>query len=584
MEQKYYTNERNVQIVIALLKAHGIHKVVASPGTTNITFVGSIQHDPWFEIYSSVDERSAAYLACGMAAKSGEPVVLSCTGATASRNYYSGLTEAFYRKLPIIALTSHQGTSCIGHLLAQNLDRRVQPNDLVKRSVEVPMVKDADDENFCTIEVNKALLELTHKGGGPVHINLFTAYSGDFSVKEIAPVRVIRRHTPFEKLPDIPTGRVVVFIGAHKPFAKEETKAIDAFCGTHDAVVFCDHTSGYKGRYGVNFSLPLVQNHYDSPFKQFDLLVHIGEVSGDYYSLKVKPKQVWRVNEDGELRDTFRALTEIFEMPERIFFEHYAKGECAKHTVIDGCRAENEQLHKEIPEIPFSNLWMAQQMSARLPGGCELHLGILNSLRSWNFFDIPKTVESFCNVGGFGIDGCVSSLIGASLADKQKLCFGVFGDLALFYDMNVLGNRHVGNNVRILLINNGRGQEFRNRSHLANRFGEDADAFMAAAGHFGNKSKLLMRHIAEDWGYEYLSCGNKEEFLSVLDHFLNPEFTSKPMLLEAFTESEDESMALETIMNFKYSAKELEKQKIKQTVKKVLGEKTVETVKKMLKQ
>ena len=49
--------------------------------------------DSWFEMYSSVDERSAAYMACGMAAESGEVVVLSCTGATASRNYVSGLTE-----------------------------------------------------------------------------------------------------------------------------------------------------------------------------------------------------------------------------------------------------------------------------------------------------------------------------------------------------------------------------------------------------------------------------------------------------------------------------------------------------------
>ena len=84
MKQKYYTNERNVQIVISLLKQHGIKRVIASPGTTNMTFIGSIQNDPWFEIWSSVDERSAAYIACGMAAETGEPVVISCTGATAS--------------------------------------------------------------------------------------------------------------------------------------------------------------------------------------------------------------------------------------------------------------------------------------------------------------------------------------------------------------------------------------------------------------------------------------------------------------------------------------------------------------------
>ena len=91
----FYTSERSVQILISLLKQHGIKKVVASPGTTNITLVASLQQDDWFNMYSSVDERSAAYIACGMAAESGEPVVLTCTGATASRNYLPGLTEAY---------------------------------------------------------------------------------------------------------------------------------------------------------------------------------------------------------------------------------------------------------------------------------------------------------------------------------------------------------------------------------------------------------------------------------------------------------------------------------------------------------
>ena len=83
MENKYYTEERNVQILLFLLKAHGIRKVIVSPGSTNIAVVGSMEHDPFFEMYSCVDERSAAYMACGLAAESGEPVVLSCTGATA---------------------------------------------------------------------------------------------------------------------------------------------------------------------------------------------------------------------------------------------------------------------------------------------------------------------------------------------------------------------------------------------------------------------------------------------------------------------------------------------------------------------
>lgn len=138
-----YTNERNIQMVIALMKAHNIHKVVASPGTTNITFVASIQDDPFFEIYSSVDERSAAYIACGLSEESGEAVALTCTGATASRNYLSGLTEAYYRKLPILAITSTQHVGRIGQNIAQVIDRTEIQNDVAKLSVQIPAIHDA---------------------------------------------------------------------------------------------------------------------------------------------------------------------------------------------------------------------------------------------------------------------------------------------------------------------------------------------------------------------------------------------------------------------------------------------------------
>ena len=130
MEGKYYSSERSVQMLISLLKQHDIKKCVLSPGTTNLTLVASLQHDPYCELYSSVDERSAAYIACGMAAESGEPVVLSCTGATASRNYLPGLTEAYYRKLPVLAVTSTQDEVRIGHLRPQVIDRNSLQNDI----------------------------------------------------------------------------------------------------------------------------------------------------------------------------------------------------------------------------------------------------------------------------------------------------------------------------------------------------------------------------------------------------------------------------------------------------------------------
>lgn len=542
---KFYSAERNVQILVALLKAHGIRYVIASPGTTNINFVASVQCDPFFKVFSSVDERSAAYLACGIASESGEPVVLSCTGATASRNYVSGLTEAYYRKLPVLAVTSTQNPIKVGHLVPQVIDRSQQLADMSVDSVMLNMVGNKSQEWDCEIKVNKALLALRRHGGGPVHINLETGYNQDFSLRELPPARLIRRIMPHDEFPEIPAdARIVVFVGAHQPFSAELTRAVDDFCACHDAVVFCDVTSGYHGEYEFHPALIASQFNWGKDPIRPNLMIHIGEVSGDYSVDVVVADQLWRVNPDGELRDRFMKLTHVFEMEEITFFRHYAAGGERRTSFIEACRNFHEQALAALPELPFSNVWIAQHSAARVPEGSTLHVGILNSLRCWNYFNLPKGVRTACNVGGFGIDGDVSTLIGASLVDPDRLCFAVVGDLAFFYDLNVLGNRHVGRNVRIMLINNGRGTEFHNSDHPASKFGEDGDKFMAAAGHFGNKSPELVKHYAQDLGYSYMSASSKEEYLAVCDTFFDPKPCERPMVLEVFTDSDDESQAI----------------------------------------
>lgn len=585
----YYTDEKNTQIVLGLLKAHGIKKVIASPGTTNIRLVASMQQDGWFEMYSAADERSAAYIACGLAAESGEPVVLSCTGATASRNYMPGLTEAFYRKLPVLAITSTQHIGRVGQNVAQVLDRSVQPKDTVKLSIQLPTCRCAEDEWSCNVQTNRALLELTRDGGGPVHINLETTYSSNFSIKELPQVHPIYRIGYKGAFPEIHSGmHIGIFVGAHKNWSSALTEAVDAFCEKYDAVVLCDHTSNYHGKYKVFFSLLLSQDYYRPQCNNFDLLIHIGDISGAYPSFNSKNE--WRVNPDGEIRDTFNHLKYVFEMDEEYFFEQYASNTNDRKeqgtVFLATWKSEDEKIRNAVAELPFSNIWVAQHTAAKLPENSILHLGILNSLRSWNFFEITESIEVGCNTGGFGIDGILSSAIGAALARPDQLVFCIIGDLAFFYDINSLGNRHVSNNIRILLINNGKGTEFRNYNHYGAQFGEDADVFVAAAGHYGAQSKDLVRHLAEDLGFIYQSAINKEEYLEKLTNFIDTKFTDKPMVFEVFTNSKDESDALRMIRNTVVDEKLVKKneirkvtQRAKKMVKGIIGERTYKVLK-----
>lgn len=579
----HYSSEKAPQILIALFKEFGIKKIIASPGKTNVTFVASVQQDPYFQVYSAVDERSAAYMACGLAAESGEPIVISCTGATASRNYMPGLTEAYYRKLPVIALTSNTGTHNRHNLIAQQIDRSISPIDIAKIKISIPFIKDKEDEQNAAFLINKALLELSRNGGGPIHIDYSTRYSEDYSVKTIPEVRKISRISVIDKFPSLDNKKIIIFIGSHKNFTKEETELIERFCHQYGAVVYCDHTSGYYGKYRVQYALMGLQ-----PYKEdtniSDILIHLGEISGDYYSLGQNPKEVWRISADGELRDTFHKLKYVFEMPEIFFFRSYLNSDSKKqeqNLQYQNCLRIEKETREKIPELPFSNIWIAQQMCDNLPIGSELHLGILNTLRSWNFFNVPQGVETFCNVGGFGIDGCVSSTLGASLYNSEKLYFCVVGDLAFMYDLNSICNRHVGANLRIMLINNGLGAEFTNYGHSASKMGDLTRTFIAAEGHFGKKSKKLVRDFATDLGFEYLSASTKEEFFKNKDHFLSSTKYDKPIIFEIFTDSKNESEAIK-IMSHLVEKPLTPTQFIKNIVKDTVGEERIVKARKLL--
>lgn len=574
----FYTAERDAQILIQLMKDHGIKKIVASPGSTNICFVASVQQDPFFEIYSSIDERSAAYMACGLAAESGEPVAISCTGATASRNYMPGLTEAYYRHLPVLAITSTQSIERLGHNIPQVVDRTVVPNDLVYLSCRLPMVTNEETEWSCVVKVNKALLELKRNGGGPVHIDLTTEYNTDFSIKELPSVRKIERYMPGDNFPKIKNERIAIFVGSHSQWNGKLVESVEKFCEAYNAVVLCDHTSNYWGNYRILPNALCGQINNRTECAEIDILIHIGEMSGCY--LNISPKNVWKVHKDGELKDTFRKLENVFEMDENIFFEQYIRGVEPKNTTYyEAWKEECEKLSNNMPEIPFSNVWVAEQLSSKLPQNSVLHFGILNSLRSWNYFEITKGINGYCNVGGFGIDGCVSSLIGASLANRNRLYFGIVGDLAFFYDMNSLGNRHIASNVRLIIVNNGRGSEFRNSINWGSMFGDDTDEYISAARHFGNQSNVLVRHYAEDLGFEYLSASNKKEFEEESIRFLRTEIRDKPIVFELFTTPENESEALEKIVNIESNASST----AKNMVKGILGTKGTKVLKNIIK-
>lgn len=578
-----YTRNPSVLILIALLKEYGVKKVIISPGTTNLELSAGLQYEGSFTLISSVDERSAAYMACGMAGESGEPIAIACTEATASRNYFPGITEAYYRKLPIVVITGVHSYSQIGHLKPQIIDRSIAPVDTFICKVRLPVIKDAEDKWVTSLMINKALSALQKNGGGPVHIDLpWCGNDFDFTVKKLPDVRRINTYCIGEELPELPNGKIAVFLGAHKSFTDKETEEIDAFCASNNAVIFVDHTSGYKGKYAVFAAIASVQNKEYDFLMNIDLLIHMGEAMADEPTAErlKRAKEVWRVSPDGELRDTFGKLCCVFHMSELQFFRNYIKPHSTQNSYLQECQKTIAQIDKKFDDMPFSNVYIASMIAPQLPAGSTIHLGLSNSVRAWSVQEFPSSVMSGSNVGCRGIDGVLSTLIGASLINTQKLYFCVLGDLTFFYDMNALGNRSIGRNVRVIMVNNNGGNIFKQSAAPGHRFlGDEATSeFIAASGHFGNKSKSLVKQYVENVGFEYITASSKEEFEKKHKRFVIPELTDKPIFFEVFTEDEDERKAFDMLVNFDVSTCH----KGKEIVKQILGEKGTKRLKKII--
>lgn len=572
-----YTVQENVRIVISLLKQYNIRHIVISPGGTNIPISQAVQDDDFFKCYSVPDERSAMYFAIGLHLQTGEVIATSCTSAQATRNYVPGLTEAFYKHTPILAITTAKLERFQYQDYMQAPDQCSLPKDAVKATFDLPPISDENTRLLVCHNAKEAILETTHRSPGPVQLNIriTDTLQNKFVNVELPQIQSLKRYMAWDDWTDLDlkNKKILIVIGEHRPFTQRQKNAIENFCSCYNVAVYVNHLSNYHGKYSMQGNLLVSSGalHLLKP----NLLITIGGQTGDYSIFgslnNIDGIEHWRVAEDGKYVDTYGYLTRIFECPDYFFFEKTTVKEESVHSYFQKWDELNRKIDYTI-ELPFSNCYVAQQLYNHIPEGSLMNFAILNSLRCWSYFPLHDSIEGYANVAAFGIDGCNSMLIGESM-NTEKMCFIVTGDLAFFYDMNALGIRHIKNNVRILLINNGGGAEFKimTRSWKTNI---NVNDFISANGHNGNA-----KGWAENCGFKYLSASDKEEFLLAKNEFISK--CDKPVILEIFTKEEDEVLAITTLIETNHI--ENATGRLKKVLTSVIGESGVKAVKKILK-
>ena len=538
-----YSELKVYQIIIALLKKYGISHCVLSAGSRNVPFVHSIEEDPDFHCYSVVDERSAGYFALGLAQELHEPVVISCTSSTATCNYWPPVAEAYYQGVPIIVLTSDRDPEMLGQWEDQMIDQVGMYDRHVRKSVNLPIINNQDDEIYCQRLVNEALLELNHHGTGPVHINVpMKSYNNSFNVKELPQVTKIERlclgdsksqwDNQIAKLKK--AKRILVTCGQNSYVSPSLQNAISEFFKKYNCAVSIEYMSNIDLPEGLNLNI-CMDSRYVIQKKVKELLPEIVISFGGNIFSGIKEQlrkfagqfEHWLIQEDGRVVDLYKSITTVFECKPEYFFQ-YCLDIADDNTKND--RHYYDEFKKYVdsvvyPDFPWSHVYAIKEVVEKIPSESILHLSINDSIRITNFFKLNPKIKTYANIGTHGIDGCLSSFLGQATV-SQNQSYLIIGDLAFFYDMNALRLRHIKNNVHILLINNEGGSEF-----YFNRMWKNNASDLHTTARHHTKAELWVK--SND--FVYLSACDKQSLQEALKQFMRNDL-EKPVFLEVFTE------------------------------------------------
>ena len=570
-----YSSLKNVQILVALLKKRNIKHIVCSAGNSHNAILRSLEEDDFFQTYSIVDERSAAFFACGLIQELKEPVAICCTAGTAATNFLSGVTEASRRELPLVVITADKNPYYLAQYEDQMIEQVSMFKPVTKYTCSLPIVKDWMDEWYCGRVVNEAILEMTHHGTGPVQINVvieqgMMAVGEHFKCEALPDVNIIERYDLKGDKSRIGTvlrslagKKVMLICGQEFSRAPECGELISEVYKKYNCIFVVDKITNLHGEGTIDIARASRINVGIPENLRPDVVISLGGNTTVDLKFKMKNPKVkfehWVVNEMGRVADPFKKLNNVFEGTTKEFLECMLEygPDNTDNTYFNEWEKENDKF--AIPEFEFSNLYCIKNTMENIPPESVLHIGNSTIIRISQYFDVDDTVKVYCNRGVNGIDGCVSSFIGQSAA-TDKLCFLLVGDLTFFYDMNALWNRYVGNNVRILLNNNSGAALF--------HFNQGLGAYPTLNENVAAEHHATAEGWAKSLGIKYLSATTKAEFDSNL-----VEFTSKdeagPMLFEVFTDKETDAKLQHDFydMNLNIVEDKTIKKSIKKTIK-----------------
>lgn len=488
------------KIVVDELARGGLREVCIAPGSRSTPLAIAFAEQPEITVYSHIDERSAAFFALGLALGSARPAALLCSSGTATANFFPAIIEAYHAHVPLLVLTADRPHELRASGANQTVDQVKLYGDQVLWSFDVAPPEGAPSPVVVRSLRTLAARALAIAGGvprGPVHLN--------FPFRkplEPTPVPDDAAEVDDPRPAGIPFTRWLR--GRIAPSASQIVLLADALrAATHPLIIcgprcpggdFVEHAAALAResgapliadplsglRFGPQVETAPIIGSYDLGLRAFegwprpDLIVQFGAMPAsqsleDY--LNVADAAHWlQVSEDGVWLDPHHR-TEVFlhadpallcaevarqlrtESPTRdtAWLERWQAMEEAVWSSLSGAGADD-----------FFDGAVVASVVELLPDPAALFVASSLPVRHLEAFARPdaKRIRVFANRGASGIDGTISSALGAAAASGLPLTL-VTGDLAFYHDMNgLLAIRRCAVPATIVVINNDGGGIF----------------------------------------------------------------------------------------------------------------------------
>ena len=541
--------------IAELCAKKNITDAVLCPGSRCARLTLAFTRHPAIRTRTFSDERSAGFIAMGMAQVSNAPVAVICTSGTAVFNLAPSVAEAFFSETPLIILTADRPTEWIAQHDGQTLFQHGIFGKHVKRSFQLPQDYDHADSRWeINRIVNEAINLSRQEPRGPVHIN--------------APFREPLYPEPDEKVTFSAGLRVIDDLeSATVPGAEQRGFIADSWPSFNKVLVVagqdCRTTplsrslSAFIAKHHVPFIADIIANQHmvePAPIQHADLF--LGQASDELknslkpdllitfgqslisknvkiFLRKFSPRAHWHIQIGGIAADTFKNTTAVLHStPESIFdfltTLNPVSGATQKNHYRDHWASLEQRTNSCLVNFlgagSIGELGIVNAVIEGLPAECNLHLANSMSVRHANLVGLSAAqqgVRVFPNRGTSGIDGCTSTSVGQHLA-SGKPTFLITGDLAFFYDRNAFWHNYALPGLRILLLNNHGGLIFNMIDGPA--------SVPEAKEYFITRQSLNARKLCEEFQFDHLNVNDAGDVQKSLREFF--KFDGRTKILE----------------------------------------------------